>query len=143
MKKNILIIILILLFTNCKTVKNSDRISALNIHFIDDFDNNLLTLKIDGKTVLDDKLFRKSSAPQLRSRHPIYLIVSENSIKFFEKGKLKNELNLKKNELIFPSELQISTKDTIVSRMVDPKKNKQILISYNNGNIEVNQANGI
>lgn len=119
-----------------------DSSKILNIHFVDDFQNNVISLLINDNQIFQNKFFKKSDIPQQRNFETITVILSEENVKVYEKGQLESQIKLENNIIGSMIILNLKVDKKSIFREINLKKGTFILISYDKGDISIRQSIG-
>jgi len=127
-------------FLSCSSIKSHGTVESFSVFFIDDFENNIVSLNIGRNEILSPTLFRKSDIPQLRNLHRVSLTIKRNVVERFYTGRLKASTNINNIDLNSIIELKLSVDNKILNKKIELVEGKYLIISYNQGEINIKQA---
>lgn len=139
MKRLIIVCCLIFssIFINAQEKKNDE----IFIHFLNDFNGNKISLEINDVKVFPEIIVRKTSVPNINAFFSTHFIIKQNIVRKITRGKLEAEYTFDienfDKELF---QLSVCVDDFKKNFEVNIDKGKHFILSYDEGNIDLNQS---
>ncbi|MEX0290738.1 MAG: hypothetical protein AB3N14_16660 [Flavobacteriaceae bacterium] len=117
-----------------------EKNNSFHLHFVDDYENNIVSLEINGNKILDSLLFRESVIPGFRGKSPLDIKITEDKAIIYYKDKVNKEFEVQNVIMDEPINIKLITDDKVIEKKFNIEYGRYVIISYNKGKVYLRQS---